>query len=110
MKKPSVRAMREHVGSLLVEHELLALGNRHRPRVVFAPVTSESTYLDALERIGFVLGWGYYTAWSEQHLRFSREWAKQHALAWTPTMQAKREADLAEIAAIHDAQQHSHHG
>ena len=88
----SVNRMRSHIETLLIEHDINLHPTAMRPinawarpgkRLVALPVIkSELSYAVALHEIGHILTDQRYPS----NLTREMDWARQHALGWTPRM------------------------
>ena len=100
----TVAEMRAHVFELCKRHEICVnwcrrLSQSHALRmaeeIIIAPIRSTWSYVVALHEIGHVLGRHQDSSRVMVRERWAWRWARQNALAWTPTIDRRVCDDLA---------------
>jgi len=102
---------RRHIDELVEHHEISVVAVRRmddayamreadggNDEIAIAPVRSAGSYPTALHEIGHILGRYQQSAVTMVRERWAWQWARDHAVAWTPTMERVAKSSLAACA------------
>lgn len=104
-------AMREHIARLTNEHDIqvtwieradeagaLREADGGRDEILIPPIQSPVIYATALHEVGHILGRYQRSPHVLVRHRWAWQWARKHALVWTPTMEKFARASLRQAA------------